>query len=566
MNTYQAPIRCIICGDGEISSSEGTTQGDPLAMAMYALAVKPLIEKLQYDAPAVKQVWYADDATGTGTCDDLRTFWNSVQIHGTCYGYIPNGAKTHLVVKAEHVEKARELFAGTGINVTTEGKRHLGAAIGSRSYTVEYVADKVKKWSEEIRQLATIAKTQPHAAYCAYTHGLSSRWSYLSRTIPDIAELLQPLEDTIHQHLIPALTGRPPCSRIERDLLALPVCLGGIGIINPVSSSQRSFEASVRLTTPLVAAIATQDQDQTVDILKVIEVKASLRQSNRDYQKLQAESTYNQLSSQLKRCVDLAKERGASSWLSVLPLDDHGFSLHKGGFQDAISLRYSWQLPNTPKKCNCGSVFSTDHAMICPMGGFPTIRHNELRDITASLLSNVCHNVSTESRLQPLSGESMTHRTAITTDEARLDIRARGFWTAAQDAYFDVRVFHPNAPSNSSGSIIATYKKHENIKKRAYGQRVRDIEHGVFTPLVFSTTGGIGQEACTFYKRLAYMLLCKQQKSYSLVISWLRCKLSFAAIRSSIMCIRGTRSSNKRPLRDADDITLATSEGGIPQV
>ena len=204
--------------------------------------------------------------------------------------------------------------------------------------------------------------------------------------------------------------------------------------------------------------------------------------------------------------------------------------------------------------------------MICPMGGFPTIRHNELRDITASLLSDVCHNVATEPRLQHLSGESMTHRTAITTDEARLDIRARGFWTAAQDAYFDVRVFHPNAPSNSSGSIIATYKKHENIKKRAYGQRVRDIEHGVFTPLVFSTTGGIGQEACTFYKRLAYMLSYKQKKSYSLVISWLRCKLSFAAIRSSIMCIRGTRSSNKRPLRDADDITLATSEGGIPQV
>ena len=138
--------------------------------------------------------------------------------------------------------------------------------------------------------------------------------------------------------------------------------------------------------------------------------------------------------------------------------------------------------------------------MICP-----TLRHNELRDITALLLSDVCQNVATEPRLQPLSGESTTHRTAITTDEARLDIRARGFWTAAQDAYFDVRVFHPNALSNSSGSIITTYRKHENIKKRAYGQRVRDIEHGVFTPLVFSTTGGMGQEACTFYKRLALL-------------------------------------------------------------
>ncbi len=34
--------------------------------------------------------------------------------------------------------------------------------------------------------------------------------------------------------------------------------------------------------------------------------------------------------------------------------------------------------------------------MICHMGGFPTIRHNEIRDITASLLTEVCHNVATE--------------------------------------------------------------------------------------------------------------------------------------------------------------------------
>ena len=249
-----------------------------------------------------------------------------------------------------------------------------------------------------------------------------------------------------------------------------------------------------------------------------------------------------------------------------MPLEDHGFSLHKGAFHDVIHLRYGWKLSNTPTKCTCGSAFSINHAMICPMGGFPTIRHNELRDITDSLLSEVCHNVATEPRLQPLNGESMTHRTAITTDYACLDIRVRGFWSFAQDAHFDVRVFHPNVSSNCSGSLSATYKKHENLKKRAYGQRVRDIEHSVLTQLVFSSTGGIGNEATTFYKRLAdYMMLWKQQKPYSVVINWLRCRLSFAAIRSSILCIRGTRSSSKRPLCDAD-ITLATSEGLIPQV
>ena len=176
------------------------------------------------------------------------------------------------------------MFADTGMNITTEGKRHLGAVIGSRSYTEEYVACMVEKWSEEIKKLAHIAQTQPHAAYSAYTQGLSSSWSYLSRTIPDIADLLKPLEETIQQHLIPALTGRPPCSREERDLLALPIRLGGMGITNPVSTSQRNFEASMRLTSPLVATIATQDLDRLVDISEVLEAKASIRRSNREHQ------------------------------------------------------------------------------------------------------------------------------------------------------------------------------------------------------------------------------------------------------------------------------------------
>ena len=72
-NTYRVPVRMIIAGSGEISSTEGTTQGDPLAMAMYALATLPLIRQLQDTTPTVQQVWYADDATSAGSCLDLRT-------------------------------------------------------------------------------------------------------------------------------------------------------------------------------------------------------------------------------------------------------------------------------------------------------------------------------------------------------------------------------------------------------------------------------------------------------------------------------------------------------------
>ena len=65
-NPYQAPIKLFIVGGGEIDSSEGTTQGDPLAIAMYALAVRPLIDKLRDAEPSAKQVWFADDATAAG--------------------------------------------------------------------------------------------------------------------------------------------------------------------------------------------------------------------------------------------------------------------------------------------------------------------------------------------------------------------------------------------------------------------------------------------------------------------------------------------------------------------
>ena len=108
--------------------------------------------------------------------------------------------------------------------------------------------------------------------------------------------------------------------------------------------------------------------------------------------------------------------------------------------------------------------------MTCHLGGFLTARHNDIRDLTASLLMEVCYNVATEPLLQPLNGETFSHLTANTDAEARADIRARGFWSKSQDAYFDVRDFHPNAPSYISKSLSSLFRTHEQTKKREYGQ------------------------------------------------------------------------------------------------
>ena len=215
-----------------------------------------------------------------------------------------------------------------------------------------------------------------------------------------------------------------------------------------------------------------------------------------------------------------------------------------------------------PQLCNCGTQFTVDHAMICHMGGFPTIHHNEIRDITASLLTEVCHNVATEPALQQLTGERMVARTAKSDEGARLDIRARGFWNRAQDAFFDIRVFYPNASSNRSSEPSSAYRRHEQAKKCEYGQRVREIEKGVY---IYTT--------CTLHNRWhgkgGHNLLQVTSRHDHLKTSTLLlsgdglAKVSTSFCIASVMCIQGSRSSLLCPVFGSN-ILLATSEGRVP--
>ena len=123
----------------------------------------------------------------------------------------------------------------------------------------------------------------------------------------------------------------------------------------------------------------------------------------------------------------------------------------------------------------------------------------------------------------------------------------------------NVQLCHPNASSNYSTNLMSVFCRHGQAKKRGYGERVREIEHGVFTPLVLSTTGSLGNEATVFYKHLADLLSIKQQKHYSVVMCWLKCRLGFAILRSAITCMRGSRSSRHCPTRNPN-IPLAASE------
>ena len=186
----------------------------------------------------------------------------------------------------------------------------------------------------------------------------------------------------------------------------------------------------------------------------------------------------------LKRAVEVASEKGASTWLTALPLEEHGFLLNKREFHDALHLRYGWQPSRLPRNCVCGKSFTVDHSMIYPYGCFPTLRHNELRDTTAKLLTEVCHNVGTHPILQPLSGEVLQRRSANCDDGARLDTVADNFWGNEQRAFFDERVFHPMALSYCQTRLDSCYRSRELEKRMCYEERVREVERGTLAPLV----------------------------------------------------------------------------------
>lgn len=560
INCYREETKLFVGGE-VLFSKEGTTQGDPLAMTMFALATVPLIEKVS--TKNTTQAWFADDSACGGKLRQLRTWWDSLLRFGPAFGYYPNAIKTWLVVKPEKAENAVKEFEGTGVEITTAGRRYLGGCLGTQEYAKEDLAARVEEWAAEVTTLAKFAQSQPHASYAALTHGLIGRWIYQMRVAKQGTSVgFQRLENAISNILLPALTGQPPPNDAIRDMLALPARHGGLGVAKPLSLYFRHQKTSIAVCGPLIKMILDQGGDAMKAQTEQHKLKRQLLQQRRTEQKSEAKSLISELPYEVRRGALAAQEAGASSWLSTVPIARHGFALHKGAFKDAICLRYGWRPPLLPQMCRCGEAFNVDHALICRYGGFQTLRHNRLRDLTADLLAEVCHNVSVEPELQRLHGEQLPP-SANKEDNARLDVRARGFWdNSHQDAFFDVRVFYPFASSYSQKPLATLYREHERKKKLEYGCRVREIEHGSFTPLVFTTNGGMAQEATVMYKRLASLLAEKRDESYGAIMGWLRCKISFSLLRAALMCLRGSRS---KPTETEDStMTEAITEGRVP--
>ena len=235
--------------------------------------------------------------------------------------------------------------------------------------------------------------------------------------------------------------------------------------------------------------------------------------------------------------MTLASEKGLSNWLNALPLKKYGFNKNKSEFRDRLRLRYHWDLERSPEHCACGEKRTIAHSLHCPKGGFTHLRHIGIRDSFGELLNQVCHDVEIEPKLLPLQGESFASNSVSKDDEARLDIKANGLWESRlHRTFFDVKVFNPHAKSCPKNTKDA-YRYHESLKKLKYEKRIVEVEQSSFTPQIFSCTGGVSPITNEIITRIAQKSSHKREESFSDIVSYILTRLSFALLRSCLLCI-----------------------------
>ena len=143
--------------------------------------------------------------------------------------------------------------------------------------------------------------------------------------------------------------------------------------------------------------------------------------------KSRLEITDSTLLSDLLRSVNQSRDKGASSWLTAVPLVDQGLVLNKQEFRDSLRLRYNMPLSDLPSKCVCGEKYTVCHALSCKKGGFVAQRHDGVRNLLTSLIGKVCTNAEVDPQLQPLDNERLNLRSAKQAQ--------RHEWTSRQGAF-----------------------------------------------------------------------------------------------------------------------------------
>ena len=330
-----------------------------------------------------------------------------------------------MIVKEDKLGEARNVFNYSNVNITIDRKRHLDAVLGSNDYRHEHETDLVNDWNNQLFLLSSIAEIQPQAAYSAFLSDCKSKLNYFMRTVPYVSQFLYLLEEAVRNKFFSGITGCYICMDNERQLLSLPTRYCGLAIRIFYELAETEFENLHKITLDLTPLIINQSSQYNINESKAKQLKQDIKRIKESNHKSCLQELIVQVNEREKRLVKINTYQSVSKWLKTLPFTKHGFELSKHQFWDSVRLHYGWEIANLPTFSPCGSKFDIQHGMSFKKGGFLSIRHNDLRDLAARILSEVCKDTEIESKLLPLSGENLHGRTTNRSNEARLDIGAR---------------------------------------------------------------------------------------------------------------------------------------------
>ena len=149
----------------------------------------------------------------------------------------------------------------------SEGARYLGGFIGSTAKQLEWLRPQIQQWIEGIEKLAKVAKRYPQTAYAGLVKSLQTEWTYLQRVVPELEEVMAPIEEAIKDTFLPALFQEEgPTLDAMRLLLSLSVKKAGLGMPNPAHTARDNMEASQRITASLATSLKRGDQPQHHDV------------------------------------------------------------------------------------------------------------------------------------------------------------------------------------------------------------------------------------------------------------------------------------------------------------
>jgi len=437
----------------------------------------------------------------------------------------------------------------------TDGNRYVGGFIGAPDTRGEWLDTQITKWSENVRQLAQIAKRYPQTAFAGLSKSLQAEWQYLQRVTPNCKDSFGPIEEAIGKSFLPALLQDTEANTATlRSVLARSARHAGLGIPDPVASADEHYASSVHGTAILVNSIRTGTPLEVggyVSHMNRCRVVAKTRRAAAEATSLEAS-----IETALRSVKHwLLRAQKTSAWLTATPDRLNGTELSEEEFRDSLRLRYGLRPNNLPQQCDgCSARFSVAHALSCKRGGLIGARHNEV----AAEWHQLCAQALTPAQVSdeplihtgqnPATGEGANRRTTVHAEE-RGDVAVRNFWKRGTTAIFDIRITDTEAPSQRGQDPAKVLEKHEKDKKDKYLQACLDRRRQ-FTPLVFSVDGMRGKEAEAAGKRLASLLAAKWKRPYSDVCAFVRSRLAMALVRATSLCIRGARdptSHSPRP-------------------